>query len=249
MIYLNYGKKEEFFIDDSVYFAKALFETILIKERAVFLKEHLERINSSLEKLKINNRLDEKLLLEFLKREKIKNASLKVLVSDKNIILKLGKLNYEKSDYEKGFKLTISEVKRNSTSILTYLKSTAYIENILEREKAIEGGYNEVIFLNENNFITEGAISNLYFIKDNKIKTAKLEAGLLDGTIRKWVVKNFPVEEGFYRLEELLNSDAVFITNSLMGIMRVSKINNVEFKENEKLKEIEEKYRMVLEDF
>ena len=37
----------------------------------------------------------------------------------------------------------------------------------MEKEKAKDEGFDEVIFLNERGELTEGATSNIYFIKNN----------------------------------------------------------------------------------
>jgi len=41
------------------------------------------------------------------------------------------------------------------------------------------------------------------------------------------VLGNFEVIEGKYPLEDLLNADEVFITNSIMGIMKVKALGNL----------------------
>lgn len=249
MMWINWNLNSNYLFDDSLQYGRAVFETILVKNKAIFLKEHIERLNLGANKLEINNKVELKDIEKFIINNSIKNCSLKIILTEKNIILNTRELTYKKEDYKNGFKLSVSKVKRNSTSMITYLKSTNYIENIIEREKALKSGFNEVIFLNEKGFITEGSISNLYFIKNFKIKTAKVSSGLLDGTVRKWIISNFTVEEGDYDIEELLSSDAVFLSNSLMGIMKVSNIEDIEFKENELFNKIKNKYFEFLEDF
>ena len=76
---------------------------------------------------------------------------------------------YKDSDYEKGFKLKTSSVLRNSTSILPKIKSTNYIENIIEKKKAILEGYNDAVFYNEKGYLCETSTSNIFCIKNNKI--------------------------------------------------------------------------------
>lgn len=249
MIYVNWEKSSKVDFDDSIQFGRAVFETILIREKPVFLIEHIERLNISSKKLFINNFLDIDKIKEFIKKENIKNCALKVILSDKNIILTTRNLTYNKEIYKKGFKVKLSKVIRNSTSIMPYIKSINYIENILEREEALKNNFNEVVFMNENKLLTEGSISNIYIVKDFIIKTPKVDCGLLDGTLRKWIISNFEVEEGEYNIEDIINSDGIFLTNSLVGVIRVSEFNGKKFEEHILIEKISKKYFEFLEEF
>ena len=64
---------------------------------------------------------------------------------------------------------------------------------------------------------------------------------MLPGIVRQWVINNFDVIEKKITKEELLNSDEVFLTNSLVGVIKVSNIENKLFK-NEIIEEIKEQY-------
>ncbi|MFD3158302.1 aminotransferase class IV [Haloimpatiens sp. FM7330] len=226
MVIVNGEKENKVFIDDSFYFGRGIFETIMIFEKPLFLKEHINRINEGAKSLGIKNRIEEKYLLEEIKKNNINNCVLKVVLTDKNIVLTTRKNTYTKEMYDKGFNVTISDVKRNSTSILSYIKSVNYIENILEKNKAKQQCLDEVIFLNEKDILCEGSCSNLFFVKQGQIFTPKIECGLLNGTIRKWIIDNFNVIEGEFHLQDLLNADEVFFTNSVMGIMKINSIQN-----------------------
>ena len=95
-------------------------------------------------------------------------------------------------------KLTISKVRRNSTSRLCYIKSTCYIENLIEKENAKKIGYDDVIFLNENGYVTETSCANIFIVKNKEIFTPKVEDGLLGGIIRKRIMENCKVQEKKY---------------------------------------------------
>ncbi|WP_221372683.1 aminotransferase class IV [Clostridium perfringens] len=256
MIYIGENKKGysmvekcSLTIDSSVFFGRGIFETILILNNGVFLKEHLERLKDGCLNLNIPFNINEEELREFIKNEEIRNKALKITLTEKNIIYSTRDIPYSIEDYNRGFSLKLSEVRRNSTSKLTYLKSTCYIENIMEKEKAKNEGFDEVIFLNEREELTEGATSNIYFIKNNKIYTPKVSCGLLDGIIRGWIKNNFQVEEGCYNIEDLRNSEGIFISNSLLGIMRVSQFEEEFFGEKDLIEEIKSKYESSIISF
>ncbi|WP_066873661.1 aminotransferase class IV [Clostridium mediterraneense] len=246
--YIKDLENEYISIDSGIQFSKGVFETILIKDNAVFLKEHIIRLNDSLKKIYIDKKINCDQVNALIKNNNIKNCALKIIITEKNSIAISRKLIYTKEDYIKGFKLSISKVRRNSTSMLSYIKSISYVENLIEREKALNIGKNEILFLNEKNFIAECSMSNIFFIKDGVIKTPRISDGILNGIIREWVINNFDVEEGSYTIEEILSADEVFITNSLIGIMSVIEIENINYIKNNITKNIQDKYKEKLED-
>jgi 4-amino-4-deoxychorismate lyase len=212
-------------MDDGYLFGRGVFETLLLKDKPLFLREHLSRLHQGMHQLGIKNEVEKLELLRILKNYGIKNCVLKIIVTEKNIILTTRKNPYDSFEDREGFKLTLSKLKRNPHSHITYLKTLSYMDNLLEREAAGKQGFHEVLFLNTRDELAEGSATNLFFIKDQKIHTPSVECGLLDGIIRQWVIQNYEVAEGRYTIQELLESEGAFVTNSLMGIMPVAFVN------------------------
>ncbi|MCT8978066.1 aminotransferase class IV [Clostridium sp. CX1] len=211
-------------IDTGLYFGRGLFETMLVTEKPIFLKEHLDRINKGLKIIGIDKKVSPEQVLDAVEKLNCRNSVLKLVVTEKNTIYSTRKNNYSEEQYKKGFNVNISSIKRNPFSRLTYLKSLNYLENILEHENCIKEGYNEVLFFNTNGKLAEGSISNVFFIKNKKIYTPSVDCGLLNGTIRNFIVSNYDVTEGQFTKEDLEEADEVFLTNSLMGVMSVTKV-------------------------
>ncbi len=163
-------------------------------------------------------------------------------MSEKNVVYSTREIPYTKEDYKQGFKLKVSSVLRNPTSPSVAIKSMNYMDNIIEMKKAREEGYNDALFLNFEAYVCETAVANIFVIKEGKIMTPKVECGLLNGIVRQWVVSNYEVEECKMTLDDLENSEGVFITNSLMGIMKVSMVNDVIVSESQVLSELSQKY-------
>lgn len=236
-------------LDSSNFFGRGVFETILLKKKCVFLENHLERLREGCMILDLDLNVSKEEIENLIFRENIENKALKITVTEKNIIISLREIPYNKKSYEEGFSLKISKVLRNSTSKLTYIKSTCYVENLMEKEAARKERFNEVLFLNERGELTEGSTSNLFFIKGNNIHTPRVSSGLLNGIIRKWIVKNYSVIEETYTLDDLINSDGIFVTNSLMGIMKVNRLENLDFDENKFIESIRAEYENSLKEF
>lgn len=226
-----YGE-DKIFMDEGLFFGKGIFETILWREKPVFLNEHIIRLKKGMERIGLLP-LEEEMLSEYLGKLNIKNKGVKITVTPLNIIITEREIPYKEEEYNKGMTLTVSKVKRNSTSLLSYIKSTCYIENLIEKENGKKAGYDDVIFLNEKGYITETSCANIFIVKNNEIFTPKVEDGLLDGIIRRKIIENFRVEEKSITLEELKTSDEVIITNSLMGAMSIKKIEDIKYEKQE----------------
>ncbi|MBV7273546.1 aminotransferase class IV [Clostridium sp. PL3] len=250
MIILNgeIADGESAFLDQGLYFGRGLFETILVKNKPLFIEEHLNRINAGLKVIGINRKVQEDDIINAVSKLKCMDCVLKLVVTEKNIIFTVRKNNYTKEQYEKGFKVKISSVKRNQYSRLTYLKSLNYLENILEHDKCITEGYNEVLFFNVENNLSEGSVSNVYFIKNNKIYTPSIECGLLNGTVRKFIINNFEVVEGKFNKDTLMNADGIFLTNSVMGVMKVSTLCDKKLDDNVIIENIKEYYENYIKE-
>ena len=222
-----YGE-DEILIDEGLFFGKGVFETILWKDRPVFLNEHIERLKSSMEKIGLLP-LEEKMVREYLDKLDIKDKGVKITVTPLNIIITEREINYKEEDYNRGMTLTISKVRRNSTSMLCYIKSTCYIENLIEKENAKKIGYDDVIFLNENGYVTETSCANIFIVKNKEIFTPKISDGLLDGIIRRKIIEHCDAKETSITMKDLKESEEVIITNSLMGIMSIKRIDDVKY--------------------
>lgn len=213
-------------LDDGLYFGKGVFETILVKDIPIFLEEHINRLNNSIKILKLGESIVLDDVKSFINKNNIKNKALKITVTTENLIYSTREIKYTEKHYKEGFKIKISEVLRNSTSRIVNFKTLNYLENIIEYELCQAYGFNEAIFLNEKGNVSEGCTTNIFIIKNEKIYTPTIKCGILPGIIRQWIIEKFDVVEKEITKDELLNSDEVFLTNSLVGVIKVSKIEN-----------------------
>lgn len=93
-----------------------------------------------------------------------------------------------------------------------------------EREKAVNAGCYEVLFFNEKEEVTEGAISTIFIKKNGVFYTPPLHCGLLPGIFRSFFIKDLQeniVEKILYR-HDIDQADALYVANSVRGITEVS---------------------------
>ncbi len=81
----------------------------------------------------------------------------------------------------------------------------------------------DVIFVNERAEVTEGARTNLFIQRGAAILTPPLECGLLDGTLRRWMLDSQAIRtrECVLTVAELVSADRIFLGNSVRGLVEV----------------------------
>lgn len=246
----NLEEKQMVNLDRGFLYGCGVFETILMKgHQPILLEEHLTRLNKGLKTLNIAQVLKETDARNEIKKLQANNCALRISVSDENILYSTRPMTYKKEHYEKGFSVKVSEITRNPKSHITYIKSFNYMDNGIERQSALDAGFNEVLFLNGEGLVAEGSTSNIFFIKDNSIYTPSVECGLLVGVLRNWVMVHYPVIEGKFTIEQVINAEGVFLTNSLMGIMKVSQIGDAPINNHPLIQKLQKEYTNFLEDY
>ena len=90
-------------------------------------------------------------------------------------------------------------------------------------EQATRDGFDDVLFLNLRGEVTEGAISNVFIEKDGRWFTPPIKCGLLAGVYRRHLLSTRPeIEERVLFLDDLRQADAVYLSNAVRGLRRVT---------------------------
>lgn len=211
--------------DDGYQYGMGAFETIAVyKKEAIFIKEHLERLNKTLNFLGITRVVTEDDLEPHLAKDTNDYYAIKILVSEKNLLIKKRTIPYNKIHYHKGFDIEYSSIRRNNTSPFVFHKTLNYGECILEKRRALEMEINEMLFLNSSDEICEGTTCNIFFVKNSNILTPKFSCGILSGILRNYICKMYDVTETVIKPSQISDFDECFVTNSLMGIMPVHRL-------------------------
>jgi branched-subunit amino acid aminotransferase/4-amino-4-deoxychorismate lyase len=137
---------------------------------------------------------------------------------------------YPEQTYDRGFSASISSVRRNSGSVLAGLKSINYLESLLARQKARSSGLDDAILLNDKGLLAEASASNVFIVSGGKLLTPGKESGILPGITRDIILKlatqsGIDTLEQDIELDELVHADEVFLTNSLIEVMPVTRLD------------------------
>lgn len=128
------------------------------------------------------------------------------------------------------FAVKIVNLRKNEFSPTAQVKSTSYIDNILAKEQAVREGFDEAILLNTAANVADGSVANIFMVKNKQIFTPKLSDGALPGVVRQILLTElnhkYNITEKTISLSCLMNADEIFLTNALMGVKPVHRINN-----------------------
>lgn len=123
-------------------------------------------------------------------------------------------------------KLIISSVKCNEGSPLSRIKSTNYGDNILARSEASHQGADDALMLNNKNMVCCTTVGNIFFTDSNGTTfTPPLSDGVLAGTYRDKLSEKGQITEKSIHIDEIGHYESCFMTNSLIGIRPIEKID------------------------
>ena len=142
---------------------------------------------------------------------------------------------YSSRLYKEGMKAVIVSTRRGEGSPVSGLKSLNYLSSIIARTEARKKDAEEALLLNHKGNVACGAVSNVFLVSDDVVKTPVLEAGVLNGITREAVIElcrgnAIDAREESVSLGELKSADEVFLTNTLMEIMPLAEIDGQRIK-------------------
>ena len=85
-------------------------------------------------------------------------------------------------------------------------------------------GFDETIFANERDELTEGSISSLLLLIDGRWKTPALASGVLPGVARSLLVERRAIKEEVLLLADLQRAEAVALCNGVRGVAVVHSV-------------------------
>ena len=231
--------------DRSIHFSDSVYEVVAVHtSKLVFWKEHLLRLKKSLKLINIDNFKNLEVLYfkcnEIIKINNIVEGLIYIQIS-RGIALRNHNWNNSLTPsliisglHKEVFK-DIRPVSLISSKDIrwkfSYIKSTSLLGNVLLKQKALNKKAFECVMYDEKGFITEATTSNIWVIKNRKIYTPPLKKNILAGVTRKKVfeiAKKLKMEafEKEIKLNFLVNSDGVFLTNSSSLLVMAKKIDN-----------------------
>ena len=193
-----------------------------VNNKVLRLPQHLERLSESAKALSFNVDIPAltQQLLAFEDQNIQQDSKIRVLLHrDGKVDISISPVTT--SDEIK--KITISPIRVDAKDILLKHKTTKRELYESEFKKAEQAGFYDVIFMNNENEITEASRHNLFIEKDGQWFTPPIESGLLAGVKRAELIAELAEKCTLRRLyvDDIVNADRIFLTNSVRGLVEV----------------------------
>lgn len=223
-------------------YGDSLFETIRVANGQPFrLDKHLERLSDGMTVIRMDGSaaLEQAapILKEFIERNEFKHGLARFIVTRGTLSGLPWVDEHELNVYLTG--RPVSALPDTPAKVVFYeeanypimrfnpaIKSGNYLGNLLAKKDAHAEGAFEPVFVNRDGFITECAIRNIFFIRDESLLTPATDLGVLPGVIRDTVLElaedmGLAINETHIRHSEIATMDEAFITSTGVGVLAV----------------------------
>jgi branched-chain amino acid aminotransferase len=237
--------------DHGLLYGDGIFEGIRAYNGRVFkLKEHIDRLFYSAKAILLTIPLSHSAMMEAVvetcRRNKIRDGYIRLVVTrgvgglglnpnrckKPSVIIIADKIQlYPVEMYDKGLEIiTVPTVRNLHSALNPAIKSLNYLNNILAKIEANNGGCEEAIMLNSEGYVSECTGDNVFIIKAGQMFTPPLSAGALYGITRGVVMdmareNSIAVSEPNLTRYDLFNADECFLTGTGAELIPVVKID------------------------
>ncbi len=228
------------------------FETMkAVKGKIIHANEHFERFFKSLELLQFDklNYLNAAYLTEHItklleqnKHQQTARIRLTLFRGNgglydaenhfPNYCIQTWNLNVANNELnENGLVIDVYKDARKVFDAFSHLKSNNYLPYVMAALWAKKNHLNDALLLNPFDKIADATIANIFIVKDGMIKTPAITEGGVNGIMKNYLLQcmrkeNMPVEECSIAVEDVLQAQEVFLTNSVYGIKWVKQCGN-----------------------
>jgi branched-chain amino acid aminotransferase len=237
--------------DHGLLYGDGIFEGIRAYNGRVFkLKEHIDRLFYSAKALLLDIPLSHaammKAVVDTCRQNKLRDGYIRLVVTrgvgtlglnpnrckKPSVIVIAGKIQlYPEEYYKQGLTIiTVPTVRNLHSALNPAIKSLNYLNNILAKIEANNGGVEEAIMLNAEGYVSECTGDNIFIVKGNQLMTPPLSAGALYGITRQVVIdlareSGLTISEPNLTRYDLFNADECFLTGTGAELIPVVKID------------------------
>ena len=254
MILINGEQTQDIDIADRGFqYGDGLFETIEIRNsKPVFLTQHISRLKTGCERLNIICPEFSLLAKEisFLTESTDDRAVLKIILTrgsggrgyqppelqESTRVLSLYPFpDYPAAYADQGVTIRFCQHRLGLNPLLAGIKHLNRLEQVLARAEWNEKNIQEGLLKNINEQVIEGTMSNLFVVQDNQLYTPKLDLSGVAGIVRNEILQGkqehqIPCHETTLNEQDIIHSDELFLTNSIIGIWPVKKLDEYNYK-------------------
>ncbi|MES2475060.1 MAG: branched-chain-amino-acid transaminase [Verrucomicrobiota bacterium] len=134
---------------------------------------------------------------------------------------------YPDETYSEGLKIITCATRRPAPgALMPQVKSLNYLNNIMAKVEAIQGGALEAVMLNEQGYVAECTGDNLFLLKNGTLLTPLISDGALDGITRAVIIElaeklGVPFKECSLTRYDIFTADECFLTGTAAEVIPV----------------------------
>jgi len=142
--------------------------------------------------------------------------------------------DYPQQWSDPGIRLRVCRTRLGTTPALAGLKHLNRLEQVLARAEWDDPSIAEGLMLDTADRVIEGTMANLFALREGRLYTPALQRCGVAGVLRALVMEvaaaqGLAVLEQDLEMADLLHSDALFLTNSLIGVWPVRQMEDRHF--------------------
>lgn len=237
--------------DRGMQYGDGVFETIAITNgKPEFLDRHFQRLDSGCKRLGIEFYHHRELYDEIMVLSSNQSSAvIKIQISSgssvrgyrrsassiaNRIVKCIPSTESFQSHKRQGIKLRLCRHRLSINPALAGIKHLNRLDQVIARDEWSASDIHEGVMLDADGYVIEGTMSNLFFVSQGTITTAKLDRSGVAGIIRSVVIEqakqhNVEVVVKSVCLRELIDADEVFMTNSVIGVWPVSQFETHQY--------------------
>jgi len=239
-------------LDRGFQYGDGLFETLRVVEgKPCHWTRHMARLTAGCDKLRISMPTPALLLSEAMSLcANEAHAVLKMIVTrgvgkrgyapqekpaSTRVLSVTAAPHYSPAHYRDGVAVRVCGIGLGSNPALAGIKHLNRLEQVLARAEWDDPAIVEGLMLDSNNHVIEGTMSNLFCVQDNggisTLKTPLLDQCGVAGITRDRVMQSadargISLQETALTLDDLHQSQELFLCNTLIGIWPVRQLDN-----------------------
>lgn len=130
--------------------------------------------------------------------------------------------------------LHVARLRRSPESLTARHKTLSYADNAAARREAVSAGADMALLLTSAGAVSGADCANVFAVKGGVLRTPSIACAIRPGVTRDAVIalarnRGMTVEEGEYTPDDFFAADAVFVTNSAMGVVPISRCGKRSF--------------------
>lgn len=236
--------------DRGLLYGDGIFETILCEQgKPILFEQHMQRFMHGCEQLDLIAPDQQDILNEVMIAADNSDCVIKLLLTrgvrgrgyyyakvdaaTTRIVYRSQLPAFPLENYRQGIRLYLCEHKLAQNEKLAGIKHLNRLDQVVGRAEW-DTQYQEGVMLNHLDEVIEGTMSNIFMQKKDTWITPIINQSGVRGVLRDYIIQHandfsVKIKEDVFHLDDLLQADAIFVCNSVIGIWPVNEFQGKQY--------------------